>query len=72
MYTARQELTFSDSRPRVIAVKTNGGTLVVKKLVGADEVVADTISTDGAKVMQLGTTKTIFVPTGGCAYEVEQ
>lgn len=72
MFTSRQELTFSDPRTRLIAVKTNGGSLVVKKRVGNDEVVADTLSADGVYRMQLGTTPTIFAPAGGCAYEVEQ
>lgn len=72
MYTARQELQFSESRIRIVAVKTNGGSLAIKKLVGTDEIVADTISADGVYPMQLGTSNTIFVPTGGCAYEVEQ
>lgn len=72
MYTARQELQFGDPRTRIVAVKTNGGSLAIKKLVGTDEIVANTITTDGAYPLQLGTTNTIFEPTGGCAYEVEQ
>ncbi len=55
-----------------LAVKANGGSVVVEKAVGTDWVPADTFSTDGAWRMDLGNSQTRFTPTGGAAYEVSK
>lgn len=53
-----------------LAVKANGGQVVVEKQVGADWVVANTFNTDGAWTLALGRSPTRFTPSGGAAYEV--
>lgn len=58
------------SGERTLVVKANGGSVTVEKRVGADWVVTDTITADGAYRLNLGQTPTRFTPTGGAAYEV--
>lgn len=53
-----------------LAVKANGGQVVVEKQVGTNWVVANTFTTDGAWTLTLGRSPTRFTPSGGAAYEV--
>lgn len=53
-----------------LAVKANGGQVVVEKQVGEDWVVANTFTEDGAWTLTLGRSPTRFTPSGGAAYEV--
>lgn len=55
-----------------LAVKANGGSVVVEKAVGTDWVPADTFNTDGAWRMDLGNSPTRFTPTGGATYVVSK
>jgi hypothetical protein len=57
---------------QTVVVKANGGSVVAEKLVGADWVVVDTFSTDGAWRLELGRTATRFTPSGGAAYVVSK
>lgn len=54
---------------QLVAVKANGGSVAVEKPVGADWVVADTL-TDGVFLLDLGSFPTRFTPTGGAAFEI--
>lgn len=58
------------NRMVVLALKANGGSVSVEKPVGADWVIADTYTEDGAHVLYVGGGRVRFTPVGGAVYEV--
>lgn len=67
MYTT-QFTTKTNIGKTLVAVKSNGGSVLVEKKVGADWVVADTLG-DGVFQLDLGREVTRFTPSGGAAFE---
>lgn len=72
MYTASQDMQFSDFDTRILVVKANGGSITIQKKVGTSWIIADTYTADGAFPMIFGNQPVRFVPVNGCEYEVEQ
>jgi hypothetical protein len=62
---------YRSREPRLLIVRTNGGSLVVEKLVGANWVAADTFTADGAHLMQFGAGPVRFTPSNGAEYSIE-
>lgn len=62
----------NDYGRKILVVKANNGSVTVEKMVGADWVVVDTFTTDGAWPLDLGNSKTRFTPADGAAFEVSK
>lgn len=55
-----------------LAIKANGGSVKVEKLVGSDWVTGETLDVDGVWRLDLGNSPTRFTPAGGAAYVVSK
>lgn len=71
MYTETQHFQFIDKAPRVLVVKTNGGSVTVECQAGAAWVVTDTYATDTAVEMFFGSALFRIVPVGGAEYDLQ-
>lgn len=68
--TTEQIFSWTGNKPRVLAVKANGGSVQLLKPVGNDWVIADTFTTDGAWPIEVGNGNYMVRPFGGAAYEI--
>lgn len=62
--------TGTSRRHTVIAVKTNGGRVLIEKPCGEDWVICDIVDNDGAYPVITGSGKYRITPEGGAVFEV--
>lgn len=70
--TTTQFLLKNSYGVHTLALKANGGSLLVEKQVGNDWVISDTFYADGVHRLDLGNTPTRFTPRAGAAFEVSK
>lgn len=69
MYTA-DFLLQNDFGKTLLVVLANGGSVAVKKLIGATWVTTDLFTTDGGYPLDLFNSTTLFSPSNGAAFEL--
>jgi hypothetical protein len=71
MYTDTQDFQFIDREPRVLVVKTNGGSVEVQCNAGDYWITSDTYNADTATEMFFGNALIRIIPTGGAEFDIK-